>query len=562
MSRVGKSRLAALLAVAVLLSACGAGLPGTHPPGIGPSATPAAAIVATAASTATKTAVATATQAGTLTSPPPPSVWLAPYLPESFRRSIQLAPGVVEVGGPEGAAFTLQVGEGEPLSRWVYALAAPFPTVPDGVSFEELQQAWQGAGSSRLLMDASTLGVFTALWGEPGAGAIEVVSAQDLLGNAWANPPALAILPFEQLEPRWKVLEVGGVTPLDKDFDPAAYPLTAHFSLVAGVADPGSADPGSAVLSSWQATNHDPAKMTDVMLTGVTALVRATAETMRRKGNTYPAQDIGALLRSADFAHVSNEIPFSPKCPLPDAWQTELVFCSQPSYIELLEEIGTDVVELTGDHFGDWGADAMNYTLDLYNGKGMRYYGGGYNFEEARQPLLVEHNGNRLAFIGCNAKGKSYATAREDNPGAILCDFEWLGGEIARLRSEGYLPIVTFQHREYYSYVPQPPLIEDFHKVADAGAVIVSGSQAHQPHGLEFYQDALIHYGLGNLFFDQYHMGLPTGQGFIDRHIFYDGRHISTQLIGIRFVDFARPRLMTPEEREELLNSVFDASLW
>jgi poly-gamma-glutamate capsule biosynthesis protein CapA/YwtB (metallophosphatase superfamily) len=34
--------------------------------------------------------------------------------------------------------------------------------------------------------------------------------------------------------------------------------------------------------------------------------------------------------------------------------------------------------------------------------------------------------------------------------------------------------------------------------------VIVSGSQAHQPHGFEFYNGSLIHYGLGNLFFDQY----------------------------------------------------------
>ena len=264
---------------------------------------------------------------------------------------------------------------------------------------------------------------------------------------------------------------------------------------------------------------------------------------------------------AADITHVSNEIPFSPDCPLPDAWQKELVFCSQPSYIELLEAIGADVVELTGDHFGDWGPAAMNYTLDLYRQKGIAYYGGGYNFEDARKPLLIEHNGNRIAFIGCNAKGRGYATAREDNPGAIFCDLDWLSGEVARLRADGYLPIVTFQHIEYYTYVPQPKLIEDFHRVA-AGAAIVQGSQAHQPHGMEFYNGAFIHYGLGNLFFDQYHMGLPTGQGFLDRHVFYDGRHLSTELIGIRFVDFARPRLMTPDERQELLESVFAASLW
>jgi poly-gamma-glutamate synthesis protein (capsule biosynthesis protein) len=368
-------------------------------------------------------------------------------------------------------------------------------------------------------------------------------------------------MPFEELEPRWKVLTVDGASPIHKDFDPGAYPLAVSFTLQPNPAIPSRpADEGSPVQSLLR-TNRDPDKMTEVITTGVTALVRATAETMRRKGNTYPAQDIGAMLQAADITHVSNEIPFTPKCPLPDAWQKELVFCSKPEYIELLEAIGADVVELTGDHFGDWGAEAMNYTLDLYHQKGIDYYGGGYNFEDARAPLLIEHNGNRIAFIGCNSKGRGYATARENNPGAILCDLDWLSGEVSRLHSEGYLPIVTFQHIEYYTYVPQPKLIDDFHRVA-AGAAIVQGSQAHQPHGMEFFNGAFIHYGLGNLFFDQYHMGLPTGQGFLDRHVFYDGRHLSTELIGIRFVDFARPRLMTPEERQELLSSVFDASLW
>ncbi len=529
---------------------------------------------------------------------------MEPYLPAEMLGSIALAPGVIEAGDPGSAAYKLGVGSQTALSQWVYALVAPFPTIPDGVTAQELMDAWHGisaappaaatqsagaappaaatpsaattpsAGAafagSPLLVDGSTLGVFTALWGAPAEGAVKALPSADLLQSAWegitgtTGVPAWAIVPFEALEPRWKVLEIDGVSPLDKDFDPSAYPLTAHFSLeapVAGVGDPGSTDPG-AILSAWQATNRDPGKMTDVMLTGVTALVRATAETMRRKGNTYPGQDIRDILRSADFAHVSNEIPFTPDCPLPDAWQTELVFCSQPPYIELLEDIGADVVELTGDHFGDQGADAMRYTLDLYKEKGMRYYGGGYDLEDARKPLLIEHNGNKLAFLGCNAKGPGYATARANNPGAILCDFDWLSGEIARLKADGYLPIFTFQHIEYYTYVPQPKLIEDFRKVADAGAVIVSGSQAHQPHGFEFYKDALIHYGLGNLFFDQYHMGLPTGQGFIDRHIFYDGRYIGTQLIGIRFIDFARPRPMTPDERQELLKSVFDASTW
>ena len=92
--------------------------------------------------------------------------------------------------------------------------------------------------------------------------------------------------------------------------------------------------------------------------------------------------------------------------------------------------------------------------------------------------------------------------------------------------------------------------------------MVVSGSQAHQPQAFEFAGSSLIHYGLGNLFFDQYDVSQATRQGFIDRHVFYEGRHISTELLTHLFVDYARPRPTTPQERENLLIKVFNASGW
>jgi poly-gamma-glutamate synthesis protein (capsule biosynthesis protein) len=116
--------------------------------------------------------------------------------------------------------------------------------------------------------------------------------------------------------------------------------------------------------------------------------------------------------------------------------------------------------------------------------------------------------------------------------------------------------------------------------MAEAGAVIVSGSQAHQPQAMEFYPEetpaeagtglqtrpyskgAFIHYGLGNLFFDQYDVSQACRQAFVDRHVFYDNRYISTELLPMMFVDYARPRPMTSDEEAELLHSVFSASGW
>ena len=134
--------------------------------------------------------------------------------------------------------------------------------------------------------------------------------------------------------------------------------------------------------------------------------------------------------------------------------------------------------------------------------------------------------------------------------------------QIRDLSDQGYLPIATFQHFEYYTYYAQPNQVADSQRLADAGAVIVSGSQAHHPQALEFFAGGLIHYGLGNLFFDQYEISFETRQGFIDRHVFYNGRYISTELLTILFIDFAKPRPMTVDERTDLLTNVFDASGW
>ena len=195
------------------------------------------------------------------------------------------------------------------------------------------------------------------------------------------------------------------------------------------------------------------------------------------------------------------------------------------------------MVELTGDHFRDWGAQAMLDTLDMYEQRGWKYYGGGRNLDDGWRPALFEHNGNKIAFLGCNGKSPGYATASDATPGAVHCDYEKAAALVLELRSQGYIPIFTFQHVEYYRYQPPETIKTDFRIPAKAGAAIVSGSQAHQPQAFEFYQDAFIHYGLGNLFFDQYFEGSAQRKAFIDLHVMYNGRHISTELITLQFVD-------------------------
>lgn len=488
----------------------------------------------------------------------PDLVWIDPDLPDTLLDQLASMDYLQTTDQQEDASTTLIIGDENSLTYWVFAAAAPFPTVKDGISLDQIQSAWQGgknplAANLPIFLTQETRDVLAMYWGEPDFNAIEIINADNLSKQAWSQQPSLSILPFEELTPDWKVLEVDGISPLDQEFDPGSYGLSVPISAI-------GFDPN---IFQEITSNRDPNKFTSVVLTGVTALVRATAWTMESEGINYPARDILQYLKEADILHISNEVPFAQGCPYPNPGQVGLRFCSDSRYIELMETIGTDVVELTGDHFGDQGPEAMLYTLEMYNQRDWPYYGGGADRQDAQEPVLFEHNGNKIAFLGCNAKGGGYATANVDYPGAVACDFSKMTGQINELREEGYLPIATFQHFEYYTYLAQPDQIRDARTLANAGAVIVSGSQAHQPQAFEIREDAFIHHGLGNLFFDQiYEIPPHTASAFIDRHIFYNGKHISTELLTIKFVDFARARPMTAGERDVLLRTTFNASGW
>jgi len=452
------------------------------------------------------------------------------------------------------ADIVVDANVGRPFYTTVYAAAAPFATIPDAITLADLQAAWQTGGDQPLLVSEDTAAALTAVWGAPAASG-PMVPATQLIDELWGQRPSLAILPFDRLQPELKVLNVDGLSPIARDFDPAGYPLTVTF----GVA--GNETAVADFLAAWTGpnSNYQPDKLTRVALTGVTALVRATAYNMEQNGILWPAEDVGPVLQSADIAHVSNEVSFAPDCPYPNPIGGT-TFCSRDSYFELLQAIGTDVVELTGNHLNDWGRENLLRTIDIYQAAGMASFGGGADAAAAAEPALFEHHNNRIAFVGCNSFGPTYAWATATEPGARKCDGT-MAAQIGQLAADGYLVLATLQYTEYYQYPPTAEQQADFEALIDAGATAVSGSQGHHAQGFGFYQGGFIHYGPGNLFFDQMDM-LGTRQTFVDTYTIYDGRLLNVDLWTGLIENYAKPRLMTPDERAQALTAVFQASGW
>lgn len=544
------------LTLSLMLSAC-------------QTTTPNQAVVTETASPTLPSPTATSLPSPTPTPTPDPlKLNISQELPAEMFASIPTPLGMVLSDDPEEADIVVEVASDgqkyELISYQVYTLVAPFFTVQDNITLKELTAILTGMSSQE---EAPFKGVYAK---EPFSQLQSLIDPKNPKRVTLATTTDLSVIPeeywmivpFEELRPEFKVISIDGISPLDDNFDPSEYSLSLPVGVRLNATDR-EIDP--ALLSSLlPESNYKPGQLTSLIMTGVTAMARDTAFVMSTEGVLYPGTNIRKVMRAADLTHISNEVSFFEDCPLPDPDYEGFIFCSDPEYIDLLADLGTDIVELTGNHNNDvraiYKVDSVPYSLDLYRKNDMQWYAGGTNLTNAKAPLKIEHNGNKLAFVGCNSYGPYMAWATDDSSGSAPCeDWKWIKQSVATLKLEGYLPIVTLQFQEEYLYTATSLAIRDFRPLAEAGAVIVNGSQSHVGKALEFYSDALIQYGLGNLFFDQPGFYI-TYDGFIQKHFFYQGRHISTQLLTITLEDTAKPRFMTDDERAKFLQDIFDSS--
>lgn len=500
------------------------------------------------------------------TAPRQPTIYVPPEITGDLRaallgaaRKITLNPAETRASA-DLAVSTERSPNAQLLSERVYAVVDWYPSYRTNIGSEELLNLWEGKptadGITTLLAAPETLAAFTELWGAP-AESVQSVPAAELVDTLWDNHAALALMPFDELVPKVKALHVDDVNILDRNADLESYPLVTRLYL--------SGDPTysrgliAALAKNLPPSNRLPDRMTQLIMTGVTAISRTSAIKIDQAGDPgLPARVVGDVLAAADLTHVSNEVAFTDSCkPVLGTLQ----LCSRPSYLETLKLAGVDLISSTGNHMNDYGIQAFNDTLDLFAQNGFKVFGGGHNAQEASQVLVVEDHGNKLAFLGMNSFGPKSVWATAERPGAQQYDRDTLHQELAQARREADVVFLDMQADETYEYQPNANNRELFRDAIANGADIVTGVQAHQPQAVEFTPDGkqMILYGLGNLFFDQ--MQSPNvRQGLVVRHTIHNGRLIQTELLPTLLEDYVQPRWATPAESEEILDLVFGAS--
>lgn len=475
------------------------------------------------------------------------------YLPSYFQESadvlfssdqVEITPEL-ELADCELVANKFSIPEGE----IIFALVAPFNTIRDGFSSEEFNEIYtidtQNNNPSAQLVISEESAYFLNKNSNAISGKLNSLSQFQY-----------AIIPFEETIPAFKVMAIDGISPFDQDFNSTNYALTIPIGFECSQK---KFEDRLRTQITGMFTNRDSNKFTSVLVTGTTALTRAIGAKMEQNGMQYPGEKVKMWFDSADISHISNEVSFNETCPPADPYQKDLRFCSRSEYVQLFTYLGVDVVELSGNHLIDRGVEALDNTFQILDQLGIPYYAAGTDLVTAEKAVRFETNGNKISFLGCNSAGPDFVFLSATHSGVLACDMDRMAELVKNERQSGFLPIVTFQYGESFQFEAQPNQRRDFQAMVDAGAVIVSGSQAHLPMSMEIYNGQFIHFGLGNLFFDQ--MDIPvvgTRREFLDRHIFYDGKFLGVQLYTAMLEDYSQPRPMTDLERENLLRDAFE----
>ena len=190
---------------------------------------------------------------------------------------------------------------------------------------------------------------------------------------------------------------------------------------------------------------------------------------------------------------------------------------------------GINLVNLANNHILDHDCSGLINTLKTFRNADIPTVGVGRNIKEARKMYKMEVNDIRIGIMAVAEHEFSIAT--KSKCGANPLDIIEIVRCINNERNDiDYLIILIHGGNEHYPY-PSPRLQKLCRFLVELGANTVIVQHTHCPGSYEFYKDACIVYGQGNLIFDSPNMNVEFYHGFLVKLIINKKFNRSVQFI-------------------------------
>lgn len=171
----------------------------------------------------------------------------------------------------------------------------------------------------------------------------------------------------------------------------------------------------------------------------------------------------------------------------------------QPVAAEGLENAGFHVLTLANNHIMQHGRAAVLETALKLKERGIEVNGLRIDEIGLRNAVYLTRKNLRFGFLAYNQRPEQYfLDTRVDVPG----DLETIRRDIADLRDQVDVLVVSVHWGDEYINRPSLEQIRTAHDIVDAGGDIILGHHPHVLQGIEEYRGAVIAYSLGNFVFD------------------------------------------------------------
>ncbi|MCR5420525.1 MAG: CapA family protein [Lachnospiraceae bacterium] len=210
-------------------------------------------------------------------------------------------------------------------------------------------------------------------------------------------------------------------------------------------------------------------------------------------------------LKKADIFMVNNEFPYSDRgTPLEGK---QYAFRSKPSNVNLLHDMGVDIVSLANNHAYDHGPDALIDTIDILKNAGIPFVGAGKNIDEAVKPVYFKINGFTLAYTAATqierVGNPDTKEATADSPGVLrTLDPSKYIGVIQEADANSDFCIAYVHWGSENTDLVEQSQKELAMKFAAAGADLIIGDHSHCLQGFDYVDGVPVLYSLGNFWFN------------------------------------------------------------
>jgi poly-gamma-glutamate synthesis protein (capsule biosynthesis protein) len=235
----------------------------------------------------------------------------------------------------------------------------------------------------------------------------------------------------------------------------------------------------------------------DIMLDGTARPV------LEANGYDYPFAQVRKFFDGAHIVFGNLEGPLTTR-GTPEQDKT-YVFRSPPDKVsQALKNAGFNVVSLANNHTLDYGADGLAQTREALDAVGIAHAGAGANLKDARQPVILEAAGKRVALLAYSLTLPEHFYAEASKPGTAFGHETHVRADIEAARRQADIVLVSFHWGQEGKTTLRDYQTRLGHAAIDAGAAAVIGHHPHILQGVERYKDGVILYSLGNFTFGSY----------------------------------------------------------